>query len=367
MDVEMAEPKTVEHGNKEKDVRTDAAKPDVEKNAKEKGDAENAENAAGFNSQVKESTEFPLPSSSLLVSSGFADVSPFMDIHIEQETPQIQSPLVQKVPVLVILENANLPPIHEILTKTRVSTAISPPHVTPTISTIPQQTTTPIPTSPIITKSLTITTAIPESNALNAVQLRSSKIQTPTINFEQESEKSASEILKIKREQADKQKMPKYTIKYTNKAALKEYDQKHDDDDDEDPPAGPNQGKAPSKESKTGKSVSTKEPIEEPIDEVVMDDSGEDVVHDDDQPQDTSEPKTEGDFVDLHLNDIEDMLVLAVQHKLFHLNAINTARSQLMVELMDKQMRERRIIRNLERLVGARELKMDYKLMMSPV
>ncbi|GJY43875.1 hypothetical protein Tco_0432088 [Tanacetum coccineum] len=28
----------------------------------------------------------------------------------------------------------------------------------------------------------------------------------------------------------------------------------------------------------------------------------------------------EGDFVDLHLNDIEDMLLLVVQHKLFHLN-----------------------------------------------
>nr|GFB25424.1 hypothetical protein [Tanacetum cinerariifolium] len=28
----------------------------------------------------------------------------------------------------------------------------------------------------------------------------------------------------------------------------------------------------------------------------------------------------EGDFVDLHLNDIEDMLLLTVQHKLFHLN-----------------------------------------------
>ncbi|GKE09333.1 hypothetical protein Tco_1412884 [Tanacetum coccineum] len=34
-----------------------------------------------------------------------------------------------------------------------------------------------------------------------------------------------------------------------------------------------------------------------------------------------------------------------------------------MVELMDKQMRERRIIRNLELLIGARELEMDYKLM----
>nr|GEV12269.1 hypothetical protein [Tanacetum cinerariifolium] len=43
--------------------------------------------------------------------------------------------------------------------------------------------------------------------------------------------------------------------------------------------------------------------------------------------------------------------------------AINKRRSKLMVELIDKLMRERRIIRNLERLVGARELKMDYKLM----
>ncbi|GJV13775.1 hypothetical protein Tco_1355316 [Tanacetum coccineum] len=38
-------------------------------------------------------------------------------------------------------------------------------------------------------------------------------------------------------------------------------------------------------------------------------------------------------------------------------------RSDFMVELIDKQMRERRIIRNLKRLVGARELEMDYKMM----
>ncbi|GKC89466.1 hypothetical protein Tco_1150115 [Tanacetum coccineum] len=35
----------------------------------------------------------------------------------------------------------------------------------------------------------------------------------------------------------------------------------------------------------------------------------------------------------------------------------------LMVELIDKQMLERRIIRNLKRLVGAWELEMDYRLM----
>nr|GEW70281.1 retrovirus-related Pol polyprotein from transposon TNT 1-94 [Tanacetum cinerariifolium] len=95
---------------------------------------------------------------------------------------------------------------------------------------------------------------------------------------------------------------------------------KHDDDekDDEDPPAGPNQGKktkrrrakesesskkpstteeipkgkASSNGSKTSKFASAKEPFDEPIAEVVMDDVGDDVVHDDDQTQDASKPKT---------------------------------------------------------------------------
>ncbi|GKA14413.1 hypothetical protein Tco_0694059 [Tanacetum coccineum] len=38
-------------------------------------------------------------------------------------------------------------------------------------------------------------------------------------------------------------------------------------------------------------------------------------------------------------------------------------RSGIMVDLIDKQMLERRILRNLERLVGAREPEMDYRLM----
>nr|GEU50301.1 ribonuclease H-like domain-containing protein [Tanacetum cinerariifolium] len=120
----------------------------------------------------------------------------------------------------------------------------------------------------------------------------------------------------------------------------------------------------------------------------------------------------EGDSVDLHLNDIEDILLLAVQHKLFHLNGsdivdfivalyldkqkqvlradelykfsdgtlksvrgkihhivldfhldynpempkrkwtvVDPKRSGLMIELIDKQLREREIIRNLERLL----------------
>ncbi|GKE72015.1 hypothetical protein Tco_1530087, partial [Tanacetum coccineum] len=101
---------------------------------------------------------------------------------------------------------------------------------------------------------------------------------------------------------------------------VKDHKRKHDDEDndDEDPPAGPNQGKktkrrrtkkseslkkpsttkktpkgkAPTKGSKTGKSASAKEPVEEPIAEMIMDDTGDDLVRDDDQPQAAFKPKT---------------------------------------------------------------------------
>ncbi|GJZ44851.1 hypothetical protein Tco_0592447 [Tanacetum coccineum] len=43
--------------------------------------------------------------------------------------------------------------------------------------------------------------------------------------------------------------------------------------------------------------------------------------------------------------------------------AVDQKRSGLMIELIDKQLREREIFRNLEQLVGAREFEMDYKLM----
>nr|GEU71247.1 retrotransposon-related protein [Tanacetum cinerariifolium] len=121
-------------------------------------------------------------------------------------------------------------------------------------------------------------------------------------------------------------------------------------------------GKSPTKTSKSGKSMTTKELVEEPVIEIASDDMEhtiDDVANDADQSPDDStqtkekDPKKdyvvsvkverlhgygqldeivmkradrqlykfkEGDFVDLDLNDIEDMLLLAVQHKLFHLN-----------------------------------------------
>nr|GEW67309.1 copia protein [Tanacetum cinerariifolium] len=112
------------------------------------------------------------------------------------------------------------------------------------------------------------------------------------------SKKSASDILKIKREQAkkkalieDENAMDKDvadTGKKTNRSRTKELEYSKKPSTTKETP----KGKAPSKGSKTGKFASAKEPVEEPISEVVMDDAGEDVVRDYNQPQDTSKPKT---------------------------------------------------------------------------
>ncbi|GJV12255.1 hypothetical protein Tco_1353796 [Tanacetum coccineum] len=346
-DVEMINAKFKESRKGDKED-TDAAKEDVEKTEETKDDSKKA--------------ELPPTSSSLSISSGFGDqflklssdtsligtvkdttnveISSLLNIKIQSEVTHIQSPSVLEVPVSVISEPSVLTPVQETPSAAPETTLLPPPYV----SSIP----------PLRVAKL-------EKDVSELKKIDHSTKAHATLN--------ASEILKIKKEQAEKQKMPKYTIKSTDKAALKEYDQKsalyltmhenksfnrnlanhrlyhalmkaliedenamdkgvadtvkdhkrkHDDDDDEDPPAVPNhgkkkkrkitkesesskkpsstkgspKGKAPTKGSKIGKSASTKEPIEEPIAEVVMDDAGEDVVHDDDQPQDTSEPKT---------------------------------------------------------------------------
>ncbi|GJZ42689.1 hypothetical protein Tco_0589944 [Tanacetum coccineum] len=315
-----------------------------------------------------------------------AEINSLLDIKIQSKVPHIQSPFVLTIHVLVIFEPVALTPITE-TPLVAPSTTLLPPLSVSTIPHVPHQTTSPIPTPPITTDAPTITTDVLESDALFAVKLRVAKLEKdvselkkidhsaealatlksqvptivehylrskidddlqkkPTIDLEQEYEKSASEIRKIKREQAEKQKMPKNPANHTLYHALmealiedenvmdkgvsdtvKNHKREHDDDDDdndddEDPSAGPNQGKktkrrgtkesksfkktsttketskgkASTKSFKTGKSASTKEPVKKPIAEVVMDDAvhtaGEDVVRDDDQPQDTSKPKT---------------------------------------------------------------------------
>ncbi|GKC99204.1 hypothetical protein Tco_1169479 [Tanacetum coccineum] len=291
-DEDMLNAEVVDTGKGDAEV-SDAAKADAEKSEEVKDDSKKV--------------ELPPTSSSLSISSGFGDqffkfsfdtslvgtvkhttdveINSLLDIKIQSEVLHIQSPFVLRVPVTVISEPTVLTPLQE--------------------------------------------TSSAASN------------QTPTVDLEQESEKSPLEIHKIKKEQDKKQKTMKFTIKSTNKGALKEFDQKsalyhtmhanksfnrnpanhrlyhalmealiedenamdkgvtdtikdhkRKHDDDKDPPARPNQGKAPSKGSKTGKSTSAKEPVKEPIAEVVTDDAGKDVVRDDDQLQDTYEPIT---------------------------------------------------------------------------
>nr|GEU46268.1 hypothetical protein [Tanacetum cinerariifolium] len=167
--------------------------------------------------------------------------------------------------------------------------------------------------------------------------LKSSKKQTPTINLEQGSEMSASKILQIKREQAEKQQNPKFTIKSTDKATLKEdsltqlktiiESDDDEDDDNEDPPAGPNQGKKTkrrrTKDFESSKNPSyTKETLKRPPGHrtIIVDYFFNNNL----EYLKTSDLKLykfkEGDFIDLQLNEIEDMLLLAVSHKLLHLD-----------------------------------------------
>ncbi|GKA77705.1 hypothetical protein Tco_0784242 [Tanacetum coccineum] len=379
---------------------TDAAKADAKKTSKVKDDPKK--------------TELPPSSSSLSVSSGFgvqflklssdsslastvkdttnAEINSLLEVKIQSEVPHTQSPSILSVPVSMISEPIVLTPIQESHSKATITT-IPPPSVSTTpplrvaklekdvsdlkkidlsakdLAALKKQVPSVVDNylgskvGDVFQKELKKhTTDLIRKYSLQQIPELPKK-QTPTVDLEQELEKTPSEILKIKKEQAEKQKMPKFTIKSTDKAALKEFDlkstlyqtmhanksfnrnlanhrlyhalmealiedenamdkgvantvhdhkRKHDDDknddDDDDPPAGLNQGKktkrrktkesesskkpsstketpkgkAPSKGSKTGKSASAKEPIEEPIAEVVMDDTGDNVVHDED-------------------------------------------------------------------------------------
>ncbi|GJX82640.1 uncharacterized mitochondrial protein-like protein [Tanacetum coccineum] len=162
-----------------------------------------------------------------------AKINSLLEVKIQSEVPHTQSLSMLSVLVFVISEPSVFTPVQEYPSKAIVTTL---PH--PSVSTtpsVPQQTTTPNPTPTITTNAPIITTSISKSNALSAIQLRVAKLekdvsdlkkidhsikalaalktqvpsvlpkkQTPTVDLEQGSEKSASEILKIKREQAEK-------------------------------------------------------------------------------------------------------------------------------------------------------------------
>ncbi|GJW71427.1 hypothetical protein Tco_0128344 [Tanacetum coccineum] len=192
------------------------------------------------------------------------EINSLLEVKIQSEVPHIQSPSMLRVPVYVIPEPSFLTPIQESHSIATITTL--PPLSVSTTPYVPQQITTSIPIPTIITDAPIITTVVSEFDALFAVYLRVAKLekdvsdlkkidlstealaalktqvssvvdnylgskvgdlpkkQTPTVELEQEYEKSPSEILKIKKEQNEKQKMSKFSIKSKDQASLKEYD-----------------------------------------------------------------------------------------------------------------------------------------------
>ncbi|GJU16608.1 hypothetical protein Tco_1144574, partial [Tanacetum coccineum] len=182
-DVEMKDAE-VDESDKGEEKVTDAAKEGVEKTSEAKDDTKKTElppSSLGLSVSLGFDDQFlKLSSDSSLVStvkdSADTDVSSLLDIPIQQDTPQIQSPSVQNVLVSVIPETTNLLPIPKIVTETPFTTVVPSPQVTPIISTV-QQTPTPIPTQRITTDAPTVTIVVPESNLLTVVELKVAKLE----------------------------------------------------------------------------------------------------------------------------------------------------------------------------------------------
>nr|GEW12159.1 reverse transcriptase domain-containing protein [Tanacetum cinerariifolium] len=181
----------------DKDV-TDAAKAYAEKTSEVKDDAKK--------------TEILPTSSSLFVS---------LEVKIQSEVPHIQSPSMLRVPVSIISKPLVLTPVQESPSKDIVTTL--PP---PSVSITPFLRVAKLEKDMSDLKKIYL-----YAEALAALKIQVSSVidnykipklpkkQTPTVDLEQGSEKSASEILKIKREQVEKQQTPKFTIKSVDQAA----------------------------------------------------------------------------------------------------------------------------------------------------
>nr|GEV15377.1 hypothetical protein [Tanacetum cinerariifolium] len=318
----------VEDSDKGDEEVTDAAKADADKTSK-------------VMDNLKK-TKLPLTSSSLSVSLGFGDqflklssdsslvstvkdttnaeINSLLDVNIQSEVPHNQSSSMLSVPVSVISKPSLLTPVRKSPSSATITTL--PPTSVSTTSFVPQQTKTLIPTPPITADAPTITTVVSEFDTLSVIQLRVAKLEK-NVHKLKKIDLSAEALAALKTQVPSvvdnylrSKKSDLYLTMHANRSfninpddhrlyhalmevliedkrvadIIQDYKRKHDDD--EDPPARPNQGKASSKGSKTSKFAPAKELVEEPIAEVVMDDAGDDVVHDDDQLQDASEPKT---------------------------------------------------------------------------
>nr|GEY53675.1 integrase, catalytic region, zinc finger, CCHC-type, peptidase aspartic, catalytic [Tanacetum cinerariifolium] len=133
--------------------------------------------------------------------------------------------------------------------------------------------------APITTDAPTITTAVPESDTLSVVQTMH---ENKSFNKNPTNHALYHDLIEALIE--DENVMDK-RVADTVKNHKRQHDD-DDDDDDEDHSTGPNQGKM-TKRRRTKDLESSKKPST-----TKETSKGEDVVRDDDQPQDTSKPKT---------------------------------------------------------------------------
>nr|GEX06318.1 hypothetical protein [Tanacetum cinerariifolium] len=68
----------------------------------------------------------------------------------------------------------------------------------------------------------------------------------------------------------------------------------------------------------------------------------------------------EGDFMDLHLNDIEDMLLLVVQHKLFHLNDNDIVDFIMALRMFTRTLITKRRVEDLQLGVESYQKKLNF-------
>nr|GEV22565.1 hypothetical protein [Tanacetum cinerariifolium] len=214
--VEMKDIEVEESDNDEEKV-TDAAK-------------EGAKNTSEAKDDTKKN-ELPPSSSSLSLSLGFGDQ--FLKLSFD-------SSLVSTIKDSADADTTNLPPIQEIIIETLVSTAVPSPQVAPIFSSI-QQTPTPTPTQPIKTNALTITTIVPKSDALSAVELRVAKLEKDM--FELKIVDHSSEVLIVLQNPDNHQlyhALMEALIKDENVMdkgvtdTVKDHKRKHDDDEEDD-------------------------------------------------------------------------------------------------------------------------------------
>nr|GEX72259.1 hypothetical protein [Tanacetum cinerariifolium] len=136
-DTQDADDEDDETESDENEIYKNAAKKEAEKTSEAKDDTKKSELppsssslsvSSGFGDQfLKLSSDSSLVSTVKDSADADADVSSLLDIPIQHKTPQTQTPLVQKIPVSVILETTNLPPIPVIVTDTPVSTTVPSP------------------------------------------------------------------------------------------------------------------------------------------------------------------------------------------------------------------------------------------------